>query len=472
MANPYMVDTTYGDGLIAGRLTDAGLLDLLATYRRRVAGTYRPLPAGDISKLSGSRMWMSTKIDGELWFLVAKAGERFLANPRGRVLAGTLLLLEQANGIEDGTILAGELHARSENSHPRVGDLAAALADGASSRASSIGFTAFDLLEEGCVTAPATYEARLARLAALLPAQAHLSVVVTDNVASDSEVQTAFEDRVIAGGAEGLVIRLENGLIYKLKPEITLDAAIVGYTAKADRPDLARSLLLALMREDGQYVLLGSCGNLGADSDREQLATLLAPNRVSTPVRWASDGGGLYAFVKPELVAQIKVTDLQGEGSDGSPSTAPVLVFDGTTWSSTRSIPSARPLHPVLQRLRSDKPLEAASIRFSQIEPWLGATQSRQETSDLPASTLIRREVWTKETKGQSAVRKLVVWKTNKEKIDSSFPAWVVHWTDYSATRATPLDREVRLAPDEAAAMQVADLLVEQNIKKGWNKAP
>ena len=33
-------------------------------------------------------------------------------------------------------------------------------------------------------------------------------------------------------------------------------------------------------------------------------------------------------------------------------------------------------------------------------------------TAALPASTLVRREVWTKTTKGQLAVRKLLVWQT------------------------------------------------------------
>lgn len=53
---------------------------------------------------------------------------------------------------------------------------------------------------------------------------------------------------------------------------------------------------------------------------------------------------------------------------------------------------------------------------------------------------------------------------------NSAFPAFVVHWTDYSVTRATPLDREVRLAPTETIAMKLADEMITENIKKGWNK--
>jgi hypothetical protein len=55
--------------------------------------------------------------------------------------------------------------------------------------------------------------------------------------------------------------------------------------------------------------------------------------------------------------------------------------------------------------------------------------------------------------------------------LDSSHPAYVVHWTDYSPGRASPLDRDVKLAPDEKTATRIANDMVEKHIKKGWNKA-
>jgi hypothetical protein len=68
--------------------------------------------------------------------------------------------------------------------------------------------------------------------------------------------------------------------------------------------------------------------------------------------------------------------------------------------------------------------------------------------------------------------RKLLVWKTNKEaQSEGRFPAYVVHWTDYSPSRAEPLDREVKLAPNENDARKIADDLVKENIKKGWERA-
>ncbi len=84
---------------------------------------------------------------------------------------------------------------------------------------------------------------------------------------------------------------------------------------------------------------------------------------------------------------------------------------------------------------------------------------------------MVRREVWTKASKGKQTVRKLLVWKTNKQDIDAEFPAWVVHFTDYCPDRRDPLKRTVRLAPDEPTVTLIADELVAANIKRGWQPA-
>jgi len=62
----------------------------------------------------------------------------------------------------------------------------------------------------------------------------------------------------------------------------------------------------------------------------------------------------------------------------------------------------------------------------------------------------------------------LLIWKTNKEQNDDTYPAFVVHWTDYSAGRKSPLTREVRPASSLDAAQLLAEGMIEANIKKGW----
>lgn len=58
-------------------------------------------------------------------------------------------------------------------------------------------------------------------------------------------------------------------------------------------------------------------------------------------------------------------------------------------------------------------------------------------------------------------VQKYLVWKTNKEAADSRFPAFVLHYTDFSVGRKEMLKRELRSMCDE---------MIAENVKKGWEK--
>ena len=65
-------------------------------------------------------------------------------------------------------------------------------------------------------------------------------------------------------------------------------------------------------------------------------------------------------------------------------------------------------------------------------------------------------------------VRKLVPWKTNPENEHDEYPAFVLHYTDFSPNRKDPLARELRVS---SSLEQINALLVEMtaaNIKKGW----
>jgi len=197
----------------------------------------------------------------------------------------------------------------------------------------------------------------------------------------------------------------------------------------------------------------------------------LEPLVCDSSVRISSDTGGLYKFVKPSLVVQIKVTDLQTERSDGGLSLGHQVKLGKKGWTSLGMFPTGRLIHPVLIRLRDDKTVNAHDIRASQLDDYVHLPKATSDSEKVSAkSEVLRREVWVKETKGVKAVRKLIMWKTNKETFNPSMPGFVIHWTDYSPGRASPLDREVKVAPTLELASTIADQLVEANIKKGWEK--
>jgi len=465
----------------AGSVTESELALRFAGYKRSVAGRYRSIAPEDVERvLAPGPMHVSTKIDGELWFLVLDGGDAALVSHNGKVLAGAVPLLDEARKtalprVTRRTILAGELFAVSKGTRPRVGDVAQSMSGEENAAVARLGFHAFDLMDGGDAEAgdaadQEEYAPKLATLERLLEGGRRVRAIKTEVVTRSEDVTRLFSEWVEGGKAEGLIVRSSDGRINKVKPIFTLDAAVVGYTVRADAPDQTRSMLLALMRDDGRLQLIGQVGNLGTEDFRRELNKKLEALVCESRFRAASRTGALYRFVRPEIVVEVRMTDLQVDDSDGRPIPRMILEFESEEWRPVRRMAGISLIHPVLARVRDDKTVNAVDIRVSQVlerQPVqdLGATV---EAPKFAASTLLRREVWTKPTKGLTAVRKLLVWKTNKETVDRRWPAYVVHWTDYSPGRLAPLKREVRLAPDEASAMQLAEAMVAKGVKKGW----
>jgi len=191
---------------------------------------------------------------------------------------------------------------------------------------------------------------------------------------------------------------------------------------------------------------------------------------VDSGYRHANSKGALYRFVRPEIIIEVRLTDVQSETSSGDPIRRMVLDYVGGAYRPLRQLPGVSILHPVFMRVRDDKSVNPTDLRVAQVleRCLVEALDEHAEPLDLPPSEILRREVYTKTTKGVVAVRKLVMWKTNKQESDPSYPAYVVHFTDYSAGRKDPLQREVRVAPSQDVASKIADAMIEANIKKGW----
>lgn len=181
----------------------------------------------------------------------------------------------------------------------------------------------------------------------------------------------------------------------------------------------------------------------------------------------------LVRWDRLEVVIEVASTDVRADDSDGTPVSRLALRFEGGAWTPAAAMPGVSLITPVLARVRRDKTVNAIDVRATQLTERcaLEALDAPAEPPARSASGLVRREVWTKAAKGRTAVRKLLVWRTNKETTDPGWPAWVVHFTDYSPDRKTPLKRTLRTAVSEAHATLVADTLVAENIKKGWERS-
>ena len=469
---PHSGGSPFSEGRRNARLADEKVRSSIAAYRGRVAAAYRPVTELDIGEIGRGPVQVSRKIDGELWFLVGHDSGCYLTSPSGLVVSGKLPFLPDTDALPTGTIIAGELHGSTDGRRERVGDVAIARGGDESDDPSTLFFTGFDVVYGPDGALPdANYEARYEQLSALVKGSApNIGVVETEVASNADELKALYQSAVVDGGAEGLIVRSGQGVIYKLKPRRDVDAVVLGFTQKSDEPELIRSVLLGLINEDDSYQLLGGCGSFSTEVDRRALHTQLSAIVTTSNIRYAAGSGALYTFVRPEVVITLRVSDLQGERSDGTAILGPKIRFeDGWRGEGMGFTPS--PIHPLLERVREDKSATRHDVSFAQVVDRIPVSSSPGQGVASEPSELLRREVWTKATKGKTAVRKLVVWKTNKEQSQSGFPAYVVHWTDYSPGRAKPLTREVRLAPDEASAKEIADAMVESGVAKGWEKA-
>ena len=59
---------------------------------------------------------------------------------------------------------------------------------------------------------------------------------------------------------------------------------------------------------------------------------------------------------------------------------------------------------------------------------------------------------------------------TNKERESEDYPAFVIHYTDFSPNRKEPLQRDIRVSNSQPQIEAMWVGLKEANIKKGWTE--
>ncbi|MGE3630948.1 MAG: hypothetical protein AB7P00_13685 [Sandaracinaceae bacterium] len=467
----------YGGGKRTGvgGLADEDLAKRLRTYKRQVAKRYRVIDPEQIERALGEGPYhIRTKLDGELWFLVKRDGEVALVSFNGRVVMGTPLVKEAERLLEGSAdlIVAGELIARIGSDRPRVYGVATALNDDDSE--GTLELHAFDLVEEGDKDALlADYASRLARLNAHFGDGERIEVVETIE-GDGAAVLRAFREWVVSDRFEGIVVRSERGLTYKIKSTLTIDAVIIAYGERitADVHQV-REMSVALVRDDGTFQLLGAVGGGFSEQDRarwhERLSAIECPSRF----RLANREGTLSKFVRPEIVVEIRCSDLLASDSwDTQIRRMSLRYREEEGWEPLYETPTAVLIHPIFLRERTDKTVDVESIGMTQITSRVPLEEERESKKDRVVQAdaeIVRRAVFSKTTKDKVAVRKYAIIATHKGD-DRNYPAFLAFFTDYSPGRKDPLQTTLRPASTLARAEAEVVEWLGDNIKRGWGE--
>ena len=134
-----------------------------------------------------------------------------------------------------------------------------------------------------------------------------------------------------------------------------------------------------------------------------------------------------------------------------------------------RRMPLVSPISPQFLRKREDKQVVPADLRLQQVADVVEVPMLDRDARQLsqPKSEVLQREVYTKVLKGATMVRKLILWKTNKEE-GGDYPGYVAYYTDFSPNRKTPLERDIRVSNSQEQIIELLAAMKAEYIVKGW----
>src|SRR5260221_8166240 len=144
------------------------------------------------------------------------------------------------------------------------------------------------------------------------------------------------------------------------------------------------------------------------------------------------------------------------------------MLVSSTPASLSSRMPLVSVISPQYVRIRDDKEAGVDETSISQVTDQVKVDDAAKsaDTTKLKPSKLMERTVYTKVMKENTMVRKLLLWKTNKEDTPD-FPAYVIYLTDFSPNRKTPLERDIKVASTEKTARNLFKQMAEKNFIGG-----
>lgn len=467
----------------SGAVTDKVLLDVAAQYDIQLKPKFLAVPPREVSKrfAGDEKVLATTKYDGEGLFVYYEAGKKpfeifAFSAPSGRARVGLPALAALGASLKKKKVkkalLRAELYLPGQIGGKRVSVSEVVRVSFDGTDAGKLKLAVFDIvmLDGKDLRSAPDFTTTWETIGELAGTDDTAGAHRADGmIVAEKEAERILQETTNAG-LEGVVLRrLSRTELYKVKPQLSLDAAVVGYVeGEFEGQYGVLSLLCAMSYGDksGHFQILARVGSGFTDNLRLELLETLRPLRVTPPLAMTDSDGRTVQFVKPALIAEVEATDVVTASRADRENTTQLLAWDGGAWRFAGMTAFPRVVFPTLSRLRTDKEVASGGARITQLVP-TATEPPRLSGGTARKTSVLRREAWTKEQKGETMVRKLVVLEILDD--PESFP-YAIYWTDFSPKRKDPLKVDAAFATTGTRAHALAEQFIAEGIAKGWNR--
>ena len=154
--------------------------------------------------------------------------------------------------------------------------------------------------------APRTYAEVFRTIESAFGSGKQIHPVETVKARTVEDVASVFEKWVENEKAEGIVARSDSSGHFKVKPSISLDVAVLGFTESEERPGMIHDVPVGLMRRDNRFHILGRVYGGFEDEQRRAWLSDLKDMRADSNYSEVNDWVA-YQIVRPEWVWEISL---------------------------------------------------------------------------------------------------------------------------------------------------------------------
>lgn len=442
---------------------------LIKSYKNNIASQYSFCELDQIDQIVDQEYYCSKKLDGQTFFLV-------IENNNIKIFSSSLIdyseqlahIIQavQLKKIKNNIIAVGELYD-SKKERERNGDVKVGLAN--KKLATSLSFALFDIVYQE--EASSQFQKNFEKLSNIFGNdQSDIIYALEQQLLSKDKIKD-FALKIFKDNSEGAVIR-NDSKIFKIKKEETLDAIVLGFCLEENQTTL-RSISFGILKNQNLILFIGSSGNFDSSIKKEELLGQLQKNIISCDYIQTASNGVAYQFVNPKIVVKVKFFDFQIEKSDENPIKKPLFLFENNSFQCVGKNQSLSLIASVVEEVRTDKQITIEQCGLSQITRLSGLNEDYFNISldfkELAKSEIQQLKTFVKESKKGRAIRKFMLWKTNKQETEL-YPNYIFYYLDYSEGRKDPIKRDLKPFHDEKTAIKFFNTSMEENVKKGWEE--